>query len=218
MIAASAASLVEWFPDWTDKPCVIIATGPSAKRANLDPLRGKFSVIAIKEAAVDLAPWADVVYGCDAAWWVHRRGLPNFRGLKIAWDWSVGTRFPDVHLIKIRETKPRQFVDRILTDTPGVIGGGCNSGFQALNLAVQFGAKRIVLIGFNLAGKHYYGRNEWPKAGNPDESSFDHWRKIYEANAPLLKSLGVDVVNATVASTLSCFRHVPLEQIAAEWA
>lgn len=188
----------------------------------LDLLRGRMRVIAIKEAAVDLAPWADVAYGCDAAWWKYRRGLPGFRGLKVAWAPAVGAEFPDVHLIKIREarrSKPndRKYVDEILTDTPGMVGSGCNSGFQAINLAIQFGVRRVVLVGFSLAGKHYYGRNEWPKAGNPTEAHFDDCRRAYEANVPVLRSLGVDVVNATPASTLTCFRHAALDRVISDW-
>lgn len=214
-----------WFPDWTDDACAIIATGPSTKRERaLADLRGRFRVIAIKEAAVDLAPWADVAYGCDGAWWAHRRGLSAFGGVRVSWEGSgAAVRFPGVHTVKIPEnpgSKPgdRQYVDRILTAVPGVIGSGNNSGFQALNLAVQFGSRRIALIGFDLAGKHYYGRNEWPKAGNPDERRFDVWRTAFAANAPVLKSLGVDVVNASQGSTLTCFRHLPLDQVIKEWS
>lgn len=214
----------DWFLDWGGQACAIIATGPSARRdKSLIDLRGRLRVIAIKEAAVDLAPWADVAYGCDGAWWAYRRGLPGFAGVKVTWDGSGAVaRFPDIHAVRIPEkhgSKPgdRQFVDRILTDRPGVIGSGNNSGFQALNLAVQFGARRIVLVGFDLAGKHYYGRNEWPRAGNPDERRFDVWRAIFAQNVPVLNSLGVDVVNASQGSTLSCFRHMPLEQVIKEW-
>jgi hypothetical protein len=54
--------------------------------------------------------------------------------------------------------------------TAGVVGGGGNSGFQAVNLAAQFGASRIILIGFDMTdrgGKHWYGRNHWPMSNNP---------------------------------------------------
>lgn len=211
-----------WFPDWTGQPCAIIASGPSAKRTKVDLLRGRFRVIAIKEVAVDLAPWADVAYGCDAAWWIHRQGLPKFSGIKVAWEDRVATHFRDVRLIRIRETakSTRQapdYLHRILVDEPGVIGGGRGSAFQAINLAVQFGASRIALIGIDLTGSHYYGRNNWFKAGNPDEQQFDLCRKAYELNAPVLKSLGVDVVNLSPVSRINGFRNSTIEKIVSEW-
>ena len=41
--------------------------------------------------------------------------------------------------------------DRLQTD--GTVGWGGNSGFQALNMVVNFGCKRIILVGFSLIGK-----------------------------------------------------------------
>lgn len=211
-----------WFPDWSGWPCAIIAAGPSAKRVNVNALRDRFRVIAIKEVAVDLAPWADVAYGCDAAWWVHRKGLPGFTGIKIAWERTVGKQFSDIRLINIRETgklvqgRP-EYVDRILVDCPGEIGAGKGSAFQAINLAVQFGATRIALVGIDLTGSHYYGRNNWLKAGNPDETQFERCRKAYEANAPVLSALGVDVVNLSPVSRIEGFRNSTIEKIVSEW-
>ena len=215
---------LDWFPDWRGKACAIVASGRSAKTARLDLIRGRMPVIAIKECAVDLCPWADVAYGCDGPWWKHRRGLPGFKGLKIAWAPAVSAAYPDVQTIKVKELpKPlrgedRSYVDRILTEEPGMIGSGRNSAFQALNLAVQFGANRVMLVGLDLHGKHYYGRNEWPKAGNPDELQFERCIRAFNDNAPLLKSLGVDVVNVSDRSALKCFRQSSIEQTIADWS
>lgn len=224
VLAACRPEAPSWFPDWSGAACAIVATGPSVKaqRAEIDRLRGRIKVIAIKEAAVDLCPWADVAYGCDAAWWVHRRGLPDFGGLRIGWDRSIRKQFPAVHLIEICRAKSYtlhrpEYVDRILTDQPGMIGSGRNSGFQAINLAVQFGAIRIMLIGFDLQGSHYYGRNNWLRAGNPDEHQFDRCRLAYQQNAPHLKELGVDVVNVSPVSTINCFRRSTIERELPNW-
>lgn len=210
-----------WYPDWSDWPCAIIAAGRSARRANVALLRGKFRVIAIKECAVDLVPWADVAYGCDSAWWIYRQGLPKFKGIKVAWGRAAG-RFSGINLIRIRETNrstrnAREYVDHIITDELGVIGSGRGSGFQAINLAVQFGARRIALIGFDLSGSHYYGRNWWRDCGNPDEHQFARCRQAYEANAPILKTLGVDVVNLSPVSRVAGFRNSTIEKIVPEW-
>jgi hypothetical protein len=211
---AHAAS-PDWFPNWSGQACAIIATGQSAKNANIGLLKGRVKVIAIKEAAVDLCPWADVAYGCDAPWWKHRKGLPEFAGLKIGWDEKIP--FQDVRRIKIKRALPNGYVDKILTDQPGVIGGGQNSGFQAANLAIQFGANRIMLIGFDLSGEHYYGRNDWFKAGNPDKSVFDACIKTWADNADLLRSLGVQVINTNNGSALRCFPKHSIDDAMKSW-
>lgn len=212
---APIADKPEWFPDWTGQACAIIATGQSASKANIGLLRGRVKVIAIKEASVDLCPWADVAYGCDAPWWKHRKGLQDFVGLKVGWDEKIP--FQDVRRIKIRRALPNSYVNRIITDELGVIGGGQNSGFQAANLAIQFGADRILLVGFDLAGEHYYGRNNWFKGGNPDRSVFDACIKIWNDNAELIRSLGVQVINTNNGSALRCFPKHSIEDVLLAW-
>lgn len=210
-----------WFPDWSGQACAIIASGPSAKKANIAALRGKLRVIAIKECAVDLCPWADVAYGCDAAWWRHRRGLPDFKGFKISHARELTSSFPDIRMIDIKPHRPsvpgEEWVDRILIDEPGIIGAGRNSAFQALNIAVQFGSRRAMFIGLDLHGEHYYGRNNWFKAGNPDEYQFDRCIRVFNANAQVLKSMGVDVVNASPTTRLQCFRRSTIEHALTDW-
>lgn len=224
LLAFKSRNDLDWWPDWRGKACAIVASGRSAKTARIDLIRDRIPVIAIKECAVDLCPWADVAYGCDGPWWKHRKGLPGFKGLKIAWAPAVQSAFPDVHLIKVRELtkrlpgETRSYVDRIITDEPGVIGSGRNSAFQALNLAVQFGVNRVMLVGLDLRGKHYYGRNEWPKAGNPDELQFERCIRAFNDSASLLKSLGVDVVNVSPSSALKCFRQSSVEQTLQDWS
>lgn len=98
---------------------------------------------------------------------------------------------------------------------PGQVAAGGNSGFQALNLALQFGASRIILIGFDMndrAGKHWYGRNQWPNANNPNDSNFQRWIAAFTKAAPVLAGLGVQVFNCSPNSALRCFPLVDLEQ------
>jgi hypothetical protein len=202
----------DWFLDWSSAGAAIVAPGPSAKSADVAKLKGKVPVFAVKQG-VDLCPWADAVYGCDAAWWRFRRGLPTFSGLKLRWSGNGCCDFSDVVGVTIRDNA----LDRIIVDEPGVIGSGRNSGFQALNIAVQFGARRILLIGFDMHGQHFYGRNNWAMCSNPDEWNFSKWRRAFAAGAADLKALGVEVVNLSMPSTLSCFRKASVDQVISEW-
>ena len=178
-------------------------------------MRGISKVIAIKEN-VDLCPWADVVYGCDLAWWQFRRGLPDFKGLKISW---ASTGYNGVRTVKIPPGEGKTYSNRLQFE-PGVVGAGGNSGFQALNLALQWGARRIILIGFDMtdrSGVHWYGRNKWPMANNPNESNFRKWIAAFEGAVPVINKLGADVVNVSPNSDLQAFRKSTLEQVLNEW-
>lgn len=205
----------KWWPDWRGKYAAVIACGPSAKSADLSPLKDRVKVIAIKEA-YDLAPFADVVYGCDYPWWEFRRGLPQFNGLKLSWDPRTPAAYPGVQGIQIRD----KTLDLVTLDQPGSIGSGRNSGFQALNLAAQFGAKGIALIGFDMTardGVHFYGRNNWANSNNPDHSSFHRWLQAFGRAAPMLRDRGFDIVNCSPRSVLECFRRSSIEQALAAW-
>lgn len=212
-----------WWKDWRGQACAIIASGPSTKGSGFEKLRGRMPVIAIKENAYEICPWADVAYGCDLAWWIHRRGLQAFKGLKIGWDAKIPQYFPDVKTITFKEKQKRPsvtYVDDLLLDEPGLIGAGGNSGFQALNIAAQFGATRILLIGCDMhdrSGAHWYGRNNWDRGNNPDGSNFRTWIKAFENSVDVCRQAGIEVLNASPLSALNCFRKATVDQALSEW-
>lgn len=202
-----------WWLDWRGRTVALVASGPSARRADAEKLKGRMPVFAVKQG-VDLCPWADVVYGCDGHWWRYRLGLPQFKGLKLRWADNNCPDYPDVHGFTIKDNT----LDRLLLDEPGVIGSGRNSGFQALNIALQFGARRILLVGFDMAGEHFYGRNNWAMARNPDEYNFQKWRAAFSLAARDLQQMGIEVVNVSTQSALKCFPKMPLDRALQSWA
>ena len=204
-----------WWQDWRGECCAIVAGGPSVKAVGVELLRNRIHVIAVKES-VDLCPWADVVYGCDGAWWRHRKGMSEFRGLKIAYDPRACTEF-GLQKIHIENAS----TDKMLFDEPGMIGSGGNSGFQAANLAAQFGATGILMIGFDMehtnGGAHWYGRNNWLNCSNPLESNFKRWRTAFRGSAHQLKTIGIDVVDASPNGKLDCFRKRSIGDAMNDW-
>lgn len=182
-------------------------------------LKGKFKVLAIKEN-IDLVPWADAIYGCDAAWWRHRLHTPvvrDFKGPKVCWSGN-GLGIQD-GVLQVNLAPAKQgtglFYSEDLDFGTGRIGGGGNSGFQALNLAINWGARKIVLIGYDmhdLYGKHWYGTNRWPLANNPDSSCFNRWKPAFDRAALACEAKGIQVLNASKGSALNCFKKVSLEE------
>jgi hypothetical protein len=103
---------------------------------------------------------------------------------------------------------------------PGLIGSGGNSGFQAINLAAQFGVDRILLIGFDMhtgAGVHWYGRNTWKRANNPSNANLMRWRDAFISQAPVLERRGIKVVNASPDSGLFCFERGSIDETLKAW-
>jgi hypothetical protein len=196
------------WPNWSGDTAFIIASGPSLKKQDVEMIRGRGRVIAIKKC-VELAPWADVVYGCDGPWWRSVQGLMKFQGLKLAYEPTICDSEYGIRRVEI----PDKQANRFLFDEVGKIGSGGNSGFQALNLAAQFGATRIILLGFDVQGEsggHWYGRNNWMQANNPDQYCYQRWQNAFRIAAPDLVARGIDVINASRNSALTCFRRLAI--------
>lgn len=203
----------DW-PDWTGRAVAIIASGPSAKKAGVERLEGRLPVLAIKQN-VDLAPFAEAVYGCDYPWWRSVEGLPKFRGLKLAYEPRACDQY-GCQRVEI----PNKLGDKLLFEKTGVVAAGGNSGFQALNLAAQFGATKILLVGIDLHGRcgaHWYGRNVAPGMSNPSDDNYRRWLRAFEAAAPDLAARGIEVVNTSPLSDLKAYPQRTIDQALQDW-
>ena len=108
----------------------------------------------------------------------------------------------------------RAYCDEILTDTAGVLGSGGNSGFQALNLMIQFGVSKIVLVGFDMHlanGVHWHGKHSG-KLNNPSTPTTAMWRPRFDAVAKDIANIGITVMNASATSALTAYRKIPLQE------
>lgn len=202
------------WPNWRGKAVAIVASGPSAKKAGVGALKGRLPVLAIKKS-IELAPFADVVYGCDGPWWRDVRGLPAFKGVRICYDVQACDQY-GLQRVEI----PDKLSNRLLFGEVGKIGAAGNSGFQAINLALQFGARRLLLIGFDVhgrSGEHWYGRNGWGFANNPTDDNYRRWRAAFEAAAVDISERGIEVINASPYSDLRCFPKMTISEALEIW-
>jgi hypothetical protein len=73
-----------------------------------------------------------------------------------------------------------------------------NSGLLGMVVAAKLGATEIILLGFNMAGGHYFGRHPEPLP-NTQPSRYEFFKTQFSAWA------GPPVVNCTPGSALKCF-------------
>jgi len=183
---------------WPGEPIVCLGTGPSLTAEDVAYVRGKARVIAVNDA-YKLAPWADVLYAADAKWWGWHKGVPGFTGLKYTAQ-PGAVRWPGVQLMH------RSGLDG-LDLNPRNVRTGFNSGYQAINMAVHFGAGRSVLLGYDMRGDHFFGKH-------PDRTvpPFVLCLAKFATLVPPLAALKIPIVNATRQTALTCFPRVPLEE------
>lgn len=191
---------------WPGSTIVCIGTGPSVTQADVDVVRGKARVIAINDAH-RLAPWADVLYSCDGQWVDWHHGVTGFQGLK--YSMTVNRKkWPDWKVV-------RNGGEKGLSLDPSSVCTGRNSGYQAINLAVHLGAKRIVLLGYDMSRdpaqrkSHFFG--EHPK--RPKPSPYSQFLLLFETIKKPLARVGVEVVNCTRRTMLDCFPKRSLEDV-----
>lgn len=160
-------------------------------------------VLAINDAW-RAVPWAELLYAADAKWWDFHRGAPGYRGEK----WSThGTNERTRHNDK-SEHQARYGLRLVLgadgstfSDDPTVIHYGSNSGFQAVNLALLMGARRIALVGFDMHGTHFFGRHP---AGLRNATSYASFIRAFSHGARRLPA-DRTIINCTPGSALTCF-------------
>jgi hypothetical protein len=189
---------------WPGETVVILASGPSLTRTDVDYVRGKAKVIAIN-TTYQLASWADVLYACDARWWGWHRGAREFMGLKFAMT-KAAAQWPGVIVLKNTGTNGLEHSSQGLRN-------GRNSGYQAINLAVHLGAQRIVLLGYDMQ-KGPKGEQHW-HADHPNKLGPDYrkWRDMFLSLLDPLTKAGVEVINCTRATALDVFPCRPLESV-----
>jgi hypothetical protein len=137
--------------------------------------------------------------------------------LKLSQDATCCKTFIDVHKVTVDRDR-----HEILTDRKAHVGSGFNSGFQALNLLVQFGCKRIALVGFDMAlgtrgDVHWHGRHKHGMS-NPAAATVKRWRGMLDGQAKRLKALGVEVVNCSPISALTAFPKMGLLEAIDRWS
>lgn len=187
---------------WPGSTIVCLGSGPSLTAADVAQVRGLARVIAVNDT-YRLAPWADVLYACDAKWWGWHKGVPTFPGLKYTLQ-PQAARWPGVQLL-------RNAGQDGLELKPDGVRTGQNSGYQAINLAVHLGAARILLLGYDMQGKHFFG-------AHPDQSAppFAICLKRFATLVAPLRAAGVQILNCTRKTALTCFPCVPLETALAQ--
>jgi hypothetical protein len=185
---------------WLGQTVAILASGASMSREIAAAVVGNVPTIAINNT-FELAPDADLLYACDAKCWQHYGRALAFKGLKVTIDPSLPSRS-----VKLLHNSGQSGFD----PDPANLRTGLNSGYQALHLAVHAGAKRILLLGYDMRGQHWFGDHP-AHLQDSDPHVFSRFIAEFEKVAPVYAEMGVDVVNCTPGSALTCFRASTLE-------
>lgn len=192
---------------WRDEVCIVAATGQSLSEEQARLCEGHY-VIVVNDA-YKIFPNANTLYAADIKWWRHHNGCPNFKGEKLICTYG------DRKEMKIRESLCKEYGLKFINGRKGsgfsldpeYIHYGTNSGFQAVNVAIQRLFCPILLLGFDMYGTHFFGEHPKPLRETKKYDRFiDYFHQAKRLNPE------INIINCTPHSRLQSFPMLGLEE------
>lgn len=181
----------------------IVGGGTSLKGFNFELLRDK-TVIAVNKAFLHL-PFAQVLYWSDTRFFEwHGKEISSFQGIKVTCR-PQPKRGDIINLLNTGKTG-------LETMSYGLRDGG-NSGYAAINLAYHLGAKKIILLGFDMQtnGKETHWHEGYTSTA--DNSAMERLMiPNFDSLVEPLEKRKVKVYNASPMSKLTCFDKISIEE------
>lgn len=168
---------------------VILATGQSLNQETVDYVKDKATVVVVSDAYL-LAPWADYLISSDNKWWMANPDAFKFKGQKYA-------RYEKRKVKAFRANE-----------------GTVNSGLLAMYLALHKGARKIILLGFDMHGTHFFGKHTKKWGNNPDDVLVNTTPERFKVHLKEFeKFTGCEVINCTPDSALKIFPFMNIRDI-----
>lgn len=195
-----SAAVPRAFPDAT---IVCAASGPSLTTEDLDACAG-LPKVAVNDT-YRLIPEAVAIFAADAVWWARTS--------------AAGATAPHKYYLSGGGICPITGVHRLartgqtgLELEPTGLRSGGHSGYAAINLAYHLGARKIILLGYDMRSgpdgqHHWFG--EHPDRSHP---RYAQWLPYYTELSAALAQEGVTLINASRVTVISTVRHCTLEE------
>lgn len=182
----------------------VIGGGPSLKDMDLTPIHSQ-RVVGVNDA-LKLGDWVDVCFWGDCRWGIwNQEALSRFNGLSITCS--------QCHCKHPNTMQVGRAYGYGLSNNPHQICWNRNSGAAAINLAYLLGAKKIVLLGYDMkldGDKHNWHDNHKTK---PKAGVYSRFLQVFPKIASDARNLGVEIYNATPDSMLMDFPKTTIEEV-----
>lgn len=195
---------------WNGGTILCVASGPSLTVEDVEFARSRVHAAFVTNSTYKRVPWAHVLYAADFTWW--KSNIHNVRASGFSGElWTVSVDAARQHRINyIRGETQKEGLSR----DPACIRTGTHSGYQIMNLAYHMGARRILLLGYDMQrtdGKsHWHGDHVSPCHNSQD---FKLALSRFPRLAVDLKSEGIEVVNCTRATALKSFPRATIQEV-----
>lgn len=192
---------------------LILGGGPSLPDLFIRKVLSAYHVIGVNDAG--LFAFADVLFFGDARWWYFNQHHPIDPMEKGVFTYN---RHPEALL----EPYPKfvQCVDGksgfgICPDNPK-IKFNRSSGAAAINLAYHFGAKQIILLGFDMRqidGKKNWHMPRFWETDNTRNMTYEKFLAPFDAIKRDADKFGIQIFNTTPGSALTQFPYLSIKDL-----
>jgi hypothetical protein len=191
---------------WAGERAFVLCGGPSlrAQRDLVPQLRGR--VVAVKEGVL-LRPDADVLFFAgEHAEVIAPPLLRAFKGQHVVVRGKGHPVFPPTAR-RVWRTPTHE-----AWSTDPTMVAGFDAGTSAINLAMLFGAREIVLLGYDMGGGRWFTPAEHPHPlpQIPEARHQQHMAPLRDLALDAF-ARGVRIVNCSPTSRATCFSYQPLE-------
>lgn len=174
----------------------------------------KKHVIGINVAFM-IGNWIDMVFFGDGGFFLRfKQQLAQFPGLKVSCNAN-----------SIRESWVKNFQrdgshSKGISTKPGFVSWNFNSGAASISVAAQAGAKRILLLGFDMKlsdDKFQHFHNVYQRGAVQDERRlrklpFGRHLKGFDQIAVDAQNLGIEIINLSPNSAITQFRKTSVKE------
>jgi hypothetical protein len=192
---------------------LVLGSGPSLTQADVTLAAAHVEAVIAVNDSYKLIPDATCLYAADPHWWKWHHGarehtMPNkgrypaFTGrFRYTLTSHAGTYA--AHGVEVLKRGP----ETGLSLDPTRVALGRNGVYQAINIACHFGATRILLLGVDMHGGHFFGSHP-NNSGPPFSICLERFKTLIDP----LKQAGITLINCSRQTALKCFPRVPLEE------
>lgn len=209
---------------------VCIGTGPSLALTDIDAARRKGFRLFGCNNVFQIVPDLELTYACNLEWWQIYWGAIQKHPCEKWTTNETAARVYGVNYIRERGGEG-------LCQEPNVIHHGHGSGFSLLSMAHKAGARRVILLGYDMHYAADYDGHSQRIGSTPRHSelllpggeypaALQHWPKVAVKNGrhfelirlyETVREQGlIEIVNGSPTSPFEVFPHVDIEALNAE--
>lgn len=197
--------------DWYRETAVVVGNGPSMLSFPVQELDRPRLRVLVANGGYKLIPWADVLMCTDRRWLAaHQEELPDYTGPMI-----IVTQ-PEVvspaHLDRRMKLLRRAFIGDARKDPfarRDTLVEGHNSTTTMISCAIVRGARRIILLGVDLAPGPDGRRHIYDDSKDTSRALARYQKQVVHlsAQAKWVQRKGVEVINCSPLSALQCYPY-----------